>query len=201
VFGELGVVMRDAASALATGDIRPAETASHAAARAEESIGELKRAILVGSDTARWAPLRRPARGELARYARTVEHAELAARSARTLARNVVIYVRSGRPAQAELATAIGELSSAALELPSQFGEPWRGGDVLRTAMQAAGMATSAAARHPDLALNEIAGQVRSIAIDILKASEAGETDRGPLVEAPTEELLAAVPLPYAAGS
>jgi hypothetical protein len=84
----------------------------------------------------------------------------------------------------------------AAWELPAQFEEPWRSGDVLRIALQAAGRATAAATRHPDIALNEIAGQVRSIAIDIVRASEAGETDRGALTEAPTEELLAALPLP-----
>ena len=84
----------------------------------------------------------------------------------------------------------------AAWELPAQFEEPWRGGDVLRMALQAAGLATAAATMDPDIALNEIAGQVRSIAIDIVRASEAGETDHGALAEAPTEELLAALPSP-----
>ena len=82
-----------------------------------------------------------------------------------------------GRTAQAELADAVRELGLAAWELPAQFDEPWRGGDVLRMALQAAGRATAVAERHPDIALNEIAGQVRSIAIDIVRASEAGETD------------------------
>lgn len=44
--------------------------------------------------------------------------------------------------------------------------------------------------------MNGIAGQVRSIAIDIVRASEASETDHGAIAEAPTEELLAALPLP-----
>jgi hypothetical protein len=61
-------------------------------------------------------------------------------------------------------------------------------------ALQAAGRATAAAERHPDIALTEIAGQVRSIAIDLVRASEASETSHSPLFEAPTEELLAALP-------
>jgi uncharacterized membrane protein YgaE (UPF0421/DUF939 family) len=195
-FAELGAVLRDGAAALAAVDIREAESAAHRAENLERRIAELRHAVLVGTDTARWAPLRRPTRAELDRHARAIVHLELAARGARILARNVRIYVRSGRPAQPELAGAMGELALAACELPAQFDEPWRSGDVLQMALRAAGHATAAAARAPDLAVNEIAGQVRSLAIDIFKASEATETADSALIEAPTEELLAAVPLP-----
>jgi hypothetical protein len=196
VFGELGAVLRDAAAALAAGDVRPGEAAARAAESLESHISELRHALVVGTDTARWAPLRRARRSELERYARTVVHAELAARSTRVLTRNVLAYVRSGRVAQPELADTVRDLGLAAWELPAQFQEPWRSGDVLRIALQAAGRATATAKRHPDIALTEIAGHVRSIAIDIVRASEAGETDRGALTEAPTEDLLAALPLP-----
>jgi uncharacterized membrane protein YgaE (UPF0421/DUF939 family) len=196
VFGELGVVLRDAAGALAAGDVRRGEAAAQAAENIEVHVRELRHAVLLGTDTARWAPLRRARRAELERYARTVGHADLAARSARELSRNVLHYVRGGRPPQSELADAVRDLGLAAWELPAQFEEPWRSGDVLRIALQAAGRATAAATLRPDIALNSIAGQVRSIAIDIVRASEAGETDRGALTEASTEELLAALPLP-----
>jgi len=125
-----------------------------------------------------------------------VDHADLAARSARVLVRHVRQYVRSGGPPQDELADAITDLGLAAWELPAQFEEPWRSGDVLRSALQAASCATAAAAREPNIALNDIAGQVRSIAVDIVRASEASEIDHGAIFEAPTEELLAALPLP-----
>jgi uncharacterized membrane protein YgaE (UPF0421/DUF939 family) len=195
-FGELGAVLRDGAAALAAVDMREAESAAHRAENLESRVAELRHAVLVGTDTARWAPLRRPTRAELDRHARAIVHLELAARGARILARNVRIYVRSGRLAQPELAGAMSELALAACELPAQFNEPWRSGDVLQMALRAAGHATAAAARAPDLAVNEIAGQVRSLAIDIFKASEATETADSALIEAPTEELLAAVPLP-----
>ncbi len=196
VFGELGIVLRDAAGALAAGDVRHAEAAARAAEQVEIHVGELRQAVIVGADTARWAPLRRTRRTELERYARTAGHVDLAARSARELSRNVLSYVRGGRPPQSDLADAVRDLGLAVWELPAQFAEPWRSGDVLRMALQAAGGATAAATRNPDIALSEIAGQVRSIAIDIVRASEAGETDRGALVDAPTEDLLAALPLP-----
>jgi uncharacterized membrane protein YgaE (UPF0421/DUF939 family) len=201
VFGELGVVLRDAAAALTSGDVRRAEAAARAAEKVDQRVGELRHAVLLGSDTARWAPRRRSTRAELESYSRIAGHAELAARSARVLTRNVLSYVRGGRPAQPELGDAVRGLGLAAWELPAQFAEPWRSGDVLRIALQAAGRATGAAATHPDIALNEIAGQVRSIAIDIVRASEAGETDHGALTEAPTEELLAALPVPEPAAT
>jgi uncharacterized membrane protein YgaE (UPF0421/DUF939 family) len=198
VFGELGVILRDAAGAMAAGDARPAEAAALAAATVENRVTELRHAVLVAGDTVRWAPLRRGSRTELERYARTVPHADLAARSVQVLARNVWRYVRAGNPPHSELADAIRDLGLAAWELPAQFEEPWRSGDVLRLALQAAGRATAAATRDPDIGLSAIAGQVRSTAIDLFRASEAGETDRGALIEAPTEELLATLPLPEA---
>jgi uncharacterized membrane protein YccC len=201
VFGELGGVLRDAAAALDAGDVRRGEAAGQAAEKVERRVDELAHAVLLGSDTVRWAPSRRSRRGDLESYARIAGHAELATRSARVLTRNVLSYVRGGRPAQPELADAVRGLGLAAWELPAQFEEPWRSGDVLRIALQAAGRATAAAAAHPDIALNEIAGQVRSIAIDIVRASEAGETDHGALTEAPTEELLAGLPVPDPAAS
>lgn len=196
VFGELGGVLRDAAGALAGGDLRRAEAAVRAAEDLEVRVGELREAVVVGADTTRWAPLRRGSRPEFEGYARTVGRAEFAVRNTQVLARHVLHYVRSGRPPQSELGDAIRDLGLAVWELPAQFQEPWRSGDVLRIALEAAGRATAATASHPDIALNEIAGQVRSVAIDIVKASDAGETDRGALLEAPTEELLAGVPLP-----
>ena len=189
-------MLRDAAGVLTGGDVLRGEAAAKAAASVEIHVSQLRHAVLVGGDTARWAPLRRGARIELERYARIVDHADLAARSSRVLVRNVRQYVRSGGSPQPELADAIRDLGLAAWELPAQFEEPWRGGDVLRVALQAAGRATAAATREPTIALNDIAGQARSIAIDIVRASEASATDHGAIAEAPTEELLAALPLP-----
>ena len=196
VFGELGAVLRDASAALAGRDVRRGEAAVRAAETLEIQVAELRHEAVVGGDTARWAPLRRTARTEFERYARTVGHADLAARSARVLARTVLQYVRGGGAPDAELADAVRDLGLAAWELPAQFEEPWRSGDVLRGALQAAGHATAAASRHQNIALGDIAGHVRSIAIDVVRASEAGETEHGALADARTEELLAALPLP-----
>ncbi|HEX3689572.1 MAG TPA: hypothetical protein VHV28_07740, partial [Solirubrobacteraceae bacterium] len=201
VFGELGVVLRDAAGALAAADLRLAEAAVTGGDGIEGRLDALRHAVLVGGDTVRWAPLRRGSRDQLDRYSRVVTHADLAARTMLVLARNVRVFVRGGDAPHPGLADAIRDLGLAAWELPRQFDEPWRSGDVLRLALGAAGQATAVAARDRRLAVNEIAGQVRSIAIDIVRASEAGETDSSTLGDAPTEELLAALPFPDAAAA
>lgn len=196
VFGELGVVLRDAAAALAAGDLRLAEAAVSGVEEIEARLDDLRHAVLVGGDTVRWAPLHRRSRTQLDRYSRIVTHADLAARTALVLARNVRVFVRGGSAPHPGLSDAVRDLGLAAWELPRQFDEPWRSGDVLRLALGAAGEVTGVAGQDPRLAVNEIAGQVRSIAIDIVRASEAGETDSSMLGEAPTEELLAALPFP-----
>ena len=134
VFSELGAILRDAAAALGAGDPRPAEAAVHGAESVESELSDLAHAVATASDTVRWAPLRRGSRTALGRYARTVPHADLAARNVRVLARNVRRYVRAGNPPHPEFAGAIRDLGLAAWELPAQFDEPWRNGDVLRLA-------------------------------------------------------------------
>ncbi|MGA2924702.1 MAG: FUSC family protein [Solirubrobacteraceae bacterium] len=196
VFGELGSVLRDGAAALAAGDARRAQAAQQAAGELEGRLDGLRTALLVGADTAKWAPVRRRCATDVERYRRVAEHAEHAVRNARVLTRQVLRHARGGTAPDPELAEAIRDLGLAAWELPAQFQEPWRSGDVMRLALEAAARATAAVLRQPDLALGEIAGQVRSLAIDIVKASEAGETEHGAIAEAPTEELLAGLPLP-----
>jgi len=201
VFGELGAVLRDSSAALAAGDLRLAEAAVDGAETVEHRLDDLRHAVMIGGDTTRWAPLRRRSRAQLDRYSRVVSHADLAARTMLVLARNVRVFVRGGDAPHPELAESVRDLGLAAWELPRQFDEPWRSGDVLRLALGAAGHVTAVAAQDSRLAVNEIAGQVRSIAIDIVRASEAGETDSSTLGEAPTEELLAALPLPEPAAA
>jgi hypothetical protein len=45
-------------------------------------------------------------------------------------------------------------------------------------------------ARHADLTLTQIAGQVRSTAADLLRAAQAGTRDEDASAEASTEEML-----------
>ena len=54
----------------------------------------------------------------------------------------------------------------------------------IRVALRAAARASEAMARIPDLRVTEIAGQVRSTAVDLVRASEAAARDEAGLAEA-----------------
>ncbi len=110
VFEELGIALRDVAAALAAGDVIHARSAVRATENVAGQIDELRHAVVLSSDTVRWSPIRRASRVEVDRYARILVHVDLAARGARVLARNVLVYARSGRGADSELAEAAREL-------------------------------------------------------------------------------------------
>ena len=59
---------------------------------------------------------------------------------------------------------------------------------VAELALRAARRASEAMARHADLALTEIAGQVRSTAADLIRAAHAGTPDEDAFGEAATYE-------------
>jgi hypothetical protein len=56
-------------------------------------------------------------------------------------------------------------------------------------------------ARHDNLTLIEIAGQIRSTAADLIRASQAGAPDDSGLPEASTEEMLTSPPPPDASNA
>jgi hypothetical protein len=97
--------------------------------------------------------------------------------------------------APAALPEAIRELGQAvwllAAELDGAAAPP---GDVRLLASRAAFKATESFEAEPRLALAEIVAQVRSTAIDLVRASEAADSTRGNFAETPTEELLVAAP-------
>ena len=100
-------------------------------------------------------------------------------------------FTRAGRPAP-ELAEAVSELGAAVWELAAAYDEPRRSDDVVRLARAAAGRAAGVVERASEPALVEIAGQVRSTAVDLVRAAEL-VADGGPAPEElPTEELLLA---------
>ena len=193
VFDELGMALRNAGAALAERDARQGEAALQSARAAEASLRELEETLGVGEETARTAPVRRPIRGELARYRRTVGHVDLVIGETRLLVRDVLRHVRSGREAPAELSEALLDLARAVWEVPSQFEEPWRAGDVPVLALGAATRATARAQRDNDVLVREIAAHIRSVAIDIVRTSESVDADQPALTEGNTEEMLVEV--------
>lgn len=194
VFASLGQALEEVAAALAARDTARAESALLSARQLDEDVGALQEALELGRETARFSIIRRSAHGELDRFDRGARHLDFAVRNTRVLARHVVRYLRTGREAPPELATAMQDLARAVWALAVEMDEPARSGQrVHRYSSHAAALAVESFESDRDLGLAEIAAQVRSTAIDLVRAAEAGSSV-APQAETPTEELLVPAP-------
>ena len=157
----------------------------------DKAIREFEHALGIAHETARWSPGRRSARPELGRYARSARHIDYAVRNARVLARHVARYLRSGGDPPEQLAFAMRDLTAATWALAATLDESVRGSaEVRRLAARAASRATSSFEGARELGLAEIVAQVRSTAIDLMRAADAAAPPDDTREEAQSEELL-----------
>ena len=197
VFGSLGGTLEEIAAALAGRDTARAEAALRSAREIDDGVRALDEALALGRETARFSLARRSSRAELDRFERGGRHVDFAVRNTRVLARHVVRYLRTGREAPPELAAAMHELSVAVWALAADLDDPARDGQQVRIhASRATARAIESFESDRDLGLAEIAAQVRSTAIDLVRAAEAGGSVAAPPAETPTEELLIQLPAP-----
>jgi uncharacterized membrane protein YgaE (UPF0421/DUF939 family) len=196
VFSSLGRTLDELAAALPGRDVARAEAALVTAREIDESVRELDEALALGRETARLSVGRRSSHPELDRYARSARHLDFAVRNARVLARHVTRYLRADRHAPPELSEAMHELGLAVWALASELDDPSRERDRVRLhASRAASRAVRSFENDRDLGLAEIVAQVRSTAIDLMRAAEAGASPAEP-VDVATEELLVELPAP-----
>ena len=195
IFSSLGRTLEELAVALAERDSGRAEAALESARAIDDEVRALGEALGLGRETARYSLARRSSRAELDRYERGARHVDFAVRNTRVLARHVVRYLRHDRAAPDALAGAMGDLGLAVWALAAELDDPTRpGSQVRRYASSAAARAVESFDDDRDLGLAEIVAQVRSTAIDLVRAAEAGGASSDPLAETPTEELLLPVP-------
>jgi uncharacterized membrane protein YgaE (UPF0421/DUF939 family) len=197
VFSSLGRTLEEAGAALSEGDSMRAGAALESARDMDEDVRALHEALALGRDTARFSLARRSSRPELDRYERSARHVDFAVRNTRVLARHVLRYLRNDRAAPPELADAMHELSLAVWALATELDDPTRAvSEVRLRASRATGRAVESFETDRDLGLAEIVAQVRSTAIDLVRAAEAGGRSEAPPAETPTEELLIEQPAP-----
>jgi hypothetical protein len=89
-----------------------------------------------------------------------------------------------------EIADAVDDLAEAVWALAAVFDDPGARDDPRGFALRAARRASEVMARSPDLTVTEIAGQVRSTAVDLVRASQAAARDAAGPAAASTEEML-----------
>ena len=189
IFDDLKVALEEAASALAEGDPNRAESALRRTREIDARVAGLREALDAGYETARLSPSRRGSLKRLAPYAGAVDSLDLAVRNARVLARAAVGLVRRGEPAPGLLIEAVLDLARAVEDLAGYLEEPGREPEATEVAatkwfaLKAAGEATDALGERNDLPTSVLVGQVRSTAVDLLRASgmhldeAAGELD------------------------
>ena len=186
LWAELGGTLGAIARALETGDATAAERALETARGLDHHVGAIRQELLDVSEAARFSPPRRRARGTLDRVSRSLPQVDFAVRDTRVLARNALRYLRGGDSAPAELSEAVAGLAQAVWELAASYDDDRRDEVVQRVAREAAGKVVALAEQRSDLGLAEVVVQVRSVAVDLLRAAELasgaelspGEPDR-----------------------
>jgi uncharacterized membrane protein YgaE (UPF0421/DUF939 family) len=171
IFDDLAGALRETATALRAGNLEMAEHALQKARETDARMGAFREALDAGYDTARLSPPRRRALGQLALYAEAADQLELAVRNVRVLARAAAATVREGGTVPEALSETILDLAYAVETLAAYIEEPEHPGETRRFALEAAGEATAVLAERNDLGTSMLVGQIRSTAVDLLRAS------------------------------
>lgn len=167
---ELAMALGTTAAALEQRDVAAAREALAQARAAEGGVARWRAALELGQETVRLSPPFWRARTEVERHAAAAEHAELAVRNARVLARAAMRAVELEPWLPEELPLAVGRLAEAANGLAAQLAAGADGSDAVAAALGAAELATRALDRAPGLPVGHVVGQIRSLAADLLRA-------------------------------
>jgi uncharacterized membrane protein YgaE (UPF0421/DUF939 family) len=192
VLSDLRFALGEVAAALEAGDHEHAGRALRTARGLDVVVDELVEAFATSRETVRLSPSRRGARDVVTRHVRTGEHLDFAVRNTRILARHALRYTRSGLGAPSDVVDAVHELARAVEDLQLAHDDPAHAAFARSHGLAAARLAREGFEREPDLGLTEIIGQVRSTAVDLVRAADLLAEAPQPVVDMPTEELLAA---------
>jgi Fusaric acid resistance protein-like len=190
MFVELGRALERIAAALESRDAGAAERALLDTRGIDPLVRSVEAELVTGRETARYAPGPRSSRALLDRYERSIPQIDYAVRNTRVLARNVVALVRDGEDVPDNLHGAVRDLSNAVWELAASYDAPSHAEPGRRLAVRAANEAAAVSTQRPDVVL--VGGQVRSVAVDLVRAADLVAENVDEPSERPTEELLVA---------
>jgi uncharacterized membrane protein YgaE (UPF0421/DUF939 family) len=172
LFADLGRALGDLADALEHGDPEVAERAQERGQALDLHLIAIRQEQLELRETVRFAPPRRGARGQLAMIERSLAPIDYAARDTVVLARNALRFLRSGVIAPPPVWEAVRALANAVWELAAAYDDERRVEQVRTLALGAATQASGLAEDARDLRLAELLVQVRSVAVDLVRAAE-----------------------------
>jgi uncharacterized membrane protein YgaE (UPF0421/DUF939 family) len=189
VLDRLGAVLGRIADALEHRDARDAERALTAVARLDRDYDQLADTLSEAGDAARISLTRRGSLSRLDRYVIAVGELGLAIENTRALARGATRAIALDDSIPPEVPAAIQELAIAARELTPLLEEddqqPSR-----EAALRAVRLANAVLAETSNLSAVHIVGQVRLVAVDLLRAGGVPRQDAQQAVRtAPAEPL------------
>jgi len=173
----LASILEEIADALESGDADGAERALIAAGEAQSDYERLRSYLEAAGDTARITPGRRGRRQALARYRIASRQMGLALANVRVLARGASRAITLDDTTPPEVPAALRELAAAVMEIG-----PFLDGDsdempLRRPAVHAAGLANGVLEQTDNLSALHIVGQLRLVAVDLLRAAGVDRSD------------------------
>lgn len=170
VLDELGALLAELAAAIRARD-RDAVIDTLVRARGlDDATASLTQAAGVGLEVATYSPLRRRRRGGLVRYAHAAEQLDLAIRNVRVMARGALRAVDLADSVPPDVIDAVRDLGAAVRMLAPALDDPMLAGAAQEHAVRAAAAATRSLESTANLSTSAIVGQVRSTALDLLRA-------------------------------
>ena len=189
VLDRLAAVLDAIADALEHRDARDAERALAAVGRADALYDHLSATLAAAGDAARISLDRRVALNRLERYVAAVGEVGLAIENVRALARGAVRAIALDDSTPPEVNAAIRELATAVRELDALLEDA--GTDPSRrAAMRAVRLANAVLAETSNLSAVHIVGQVRLVAVDLLRAGGMPRAEAQDAVRGATPEKL-----------
>jgi uncharacterized membrane protein YgaE (UPF0421/DUF939 family) len=167
---ELAAVLEEVGRALESRDAQAAGEALEHARATTDLADAFHRALESARETARLAPTQWSSQSDVERYAGAAVHVDYAIRNARVLARAARTAVEAGDEIPAGIVDAVRLLAVGVRALPGELSKEERGSGGIEATLHAAGRATQVFEERPSLSVNVMAGQIRSIAADLLGA-------------------------------
>ena len=169
LFTELKSVLEGIAVALADGDHAAAERLLARARATSDYSDRLRQELAQAEETTRLAPTYWRSRGEVERYAEAAPHVDLAVRNVRVLARAALSVIETGAPVPAGIPHAVRGLATP--RTGSSASSRRAGAPRRRSRRHSPPPATRRSrSSGRTIPLSVIVGQIRSTAVDLLRA-------------------------------
>lgn len=167
---ELAATLEDVAAGLERRDRELALAATARARGVDPMLTRFRDSLAVGREMLTLVPARRRALRRLPAFESAASGLDAALRNTRVLARGAVRAIELDETVPPLAVDAIGDLAAAVRGLAAELDDPRRAGAAEEAALYAAARSTAALEHTGNLSVSVIVGQIRSTAVDLLRA-------------------------------